>query len=190
MERIPWFGPPTVAPPQADRWWARIPASRGALAAAVVLTACSASANASRREGQATTTVATSRTTGVDPEALRIGQKAETIEGTVVELVSYQQSVPSTVVQPDRGKEFAAIDVEVCAGPRSPAQVTAEGFRVEMADGSRRGRSFLGPKEPVLAEARLAPGACMRGWVNFEVPQGTRPAYVVFEGSSLARWVA
>ena len=190
MDRIPRFNLHRAAPPRADRWRARNQVARGVLAAAVLLTACSASANASRREGRTTTSVATSRRTSVDPAALRIGQKAETTEGNVVQLLTYQQSVPPTVLQPEPGNEFAAVEAEICAGPRAPTQVTGEGFRVEMADGSRRGRSFLGPKEPVLTEAQLAPGACVRGWVNFEVPQGTRPAYVVFQGSSLARWTA
>ena len=86
--------------------------------------------------------------------------------------------------------EFAAIEAEICAGRRAPARATAEGFRIEMVDGSRRGRSFLGPKEPALTGDRLVPGACVRGWVNFEVPQGRRPAYVVYQGSSLVRWAA
>lgn len=190
IERIPRFYLSRAALPRANRWCARYQASRGVLAAAVLLTACSASANASRKEERATTSVATSRTTTVDPAALRIGQKAGTKEGNVVQLLTYQQSVPPAVVEPEPGREFAAIEAEICAGPRRPAQVTAEGFKIEMADGSRRGRSFLGPKEPALTQERLAPGACVRGWVNFEVPQGKRPAYVVFQGSSLARWAA
>lgn len=175
-----------------DRW--RVPGRRVrgvVVAAAVLLTACGSTAGASRDDERVTTTsVATSSTTIADPNALRMGQKTETKEGNVVQLLAYQQSVPATVLEPGPGTEFAAVEAEICAGPRRPAQVTAEGFKVEMADGSVRGRSFLGPKEPALTEARLAPGACVRGWVNFEVPQGRRPAYVVLAGSSLARWAA
>ena len=189
IERFPWFDLSRAVPPRADGWCARNQAARGVLAAAVLLSACSASASASRTEQRPTTSVATSRTS-VDPGALRIGQRAETSEGNVVHLLTYQQSVPPAVVEPDPGMEFAAIEAEICAGQRAPARATAEGFQIEMVDGSRRGRSFFGPKKPALTGDQLAKGACVRGWVNFEVPQGKRPAYVVFQGSSLVRWAA
>lgn len=177
----------------ARRWRVLTQPVAAALGAAVLLTSCNASASSDEARASTssvTTSVATNSSTVPGPGVLRIGEQATTKEGNVVKVLTYQQSLPSKAVEPDPGTEFAAVEAEICAGPSSAARVSAEGFKVEMADGDRRGRSFFGPKEPVLTEGRVMPGACARGWVNFEVPRGKRPAYVVFQGSSLARWAA
>lgn len=162
------------------------------LAAATALAACAPPAlERTDLVVEATTSTApATSTTAPDPAALRLGQRTTTREGNDVEVTAFVQPVSPGVLQPDRGMEFAAAEARICAGPRGARRVTAESFRIEMADGTTRGRSFLGPKEPALTEARLGGGECVRGWVNFEVPEGERPAHVVFQGSSVARWNA
>jgi hypothetical protein len=163
-----------------------------ALAAVVALAACTPPAV--RREDlvKATTSTisATTSTTAPDPLALTLGQRTKTKEGNDVEVTAFVQPVVAGVLEADPGKEFAAAEAQICAGPRGARRVTPESFKIEMPDGSVRGRSYFGPKEPLLADARLEGGACVRGWLNFEVPKGTRPAYVVFQGSSVVRWRA
>lgn len=169
-------------------------ASAGVLAATILLGACGADlGNEGRLASNAvvvtSAVVTTSPSTTPDPGALRVGQQRETTEGNAVKILAYEQPVPPGLLEPDPGMEFAAAEAEICAGRKGARRVTAESFNVEMADGSQRGRAFFGPKEPVFADGGLPPGACARGWVNFEVPKGSRPAYVVFRGSSVARWV-
>ena len=132
---------------------------------------------------------ATSSTTAPGPP-LRLGQEATTRDGNKVRVLTYQQPVPAALLEADAGKEFAAVEAEICAGGRAAPRVTPDSFKVELPDGTRRGRSYFGPKEPVLADAKLASGECARGWVSFEVPEGERPAYVVFQGSTMVRWSA
>ena len=134
------------------------------------------------------TTVATSPPTAPDPAALTMGQRADTREGNTVQMYSYVQPVVGGLLEADAGREYAAVEAEICAGPRGARRVTPDAIAVEMPDGTRRGRSYFGPKEPALDDARLEGGACTRGWVSFEVPADTRPAHVVFEGSSVIRW--
>lgn len=163
-----------------------------ALAASALLAACTSSGGTARVEiAKPTTTVSTTTaTTAPDPTAMRLGQRSRTTEGNEVEVTAFVQPVSAGVLEPDPGKEFAAAEAQICAGPRGARRVTPESFKIEMPDGTVRGRSYFGPKEPLLADARLDGGACVRGWVNFEVPEGQRPAYVVFQGSSVLRWNA
>lgn len=163
-----------------------------ALTAVVGVSACSPPAVQREQLVKATTstTSATTSTTIPDPMALTLGQRARTKEGNDVEVVAFVQPVTAGVLAADPGKEFAAAEAQICAGPRGARRVTPESFKVEMPDGTVRGRSYFGPKEPLLDDARLAGGACVRGWLNFEVPKGARPAYVVFQGSSVIRWRA
>jgi hypothetical protein len=137
-----------------------------------------------------TTTRVVTSTTAPDTSALNLGERSETREGNVIQMVAFVQPLRAGVIEPGVGMEFAAVEAEICAGPGGAQRVSPEAIHVELADGTRRGRSFFGPKEPALAETRLAGGDCVRGWVNFEVPEGVRPAYVVFSGSSVVRWTA
>lgn len=169
-------------------------AGGAALVAAVLLAGCATGAGPS--EQAVTTTaavVATTATTGFtapEPPTLRLGEKFTTSDGNTVLVHIYQQPVPATAIEADPGNQFAAVEVEVCAGKRGIPRATADSFRLELVDGTRRGRSFFGPKEPRFADAKLPPGECARGWVNFEAPVDERPAYVVFQGSSVGRWSA
>lgn len=160
-------------------------------ALALLLGACGGGGGADDDAARATTTtrVATS-TTAPDPNALRLGERSETREGNVVRMLAFEQPLRPGVIEPAVGMEFAAVEAEICAGPRGAQRVSPEAIHLELADGSRRGRSFFGPKEPALAETRLAGGDCVRGWVNFEVPEGERATHVVFAGSSVVRWTA
>jgi hypothetical protein len=121
---------------------------------------------------------------------LRIGENGTTRDGNTIRVLSYQQPVAGTVLEAGAGQEFAAVEAEVCAGRRSVPRVSPDSFKVELTDGSRRGRIYFGPKEPQLADTSLPTGQCARGWISFEVPEGKRPAFVVFQGSSVIRWSA
>lgn len=155
----------------------------------LLLAGCGGTATTTRPSTTTATTRPATRPTAADPGALRLGQRHDTSEGNAVQVHSYQQPLPPKDLEPDAGNEFAAVEVEICAGARGARRVTAESVALELPDGTRRGRSFFGPKEPALPTARLEPNACVRGWVNFEVPKGQRASHVVFEGSSTARWV-
>lgn len=159
-------------------------------AVAVVLAACSTTAQSTGdiavRETTSTTAAGAS-TTAPDPDSLAIGSRFTTEEGNTVQVHTFQQPVQGDVVGASAGREFAAIEAEVCAGRRS-ARVTPARFVLEMADGSRRARSYFGPKEPQFPEGPVMANQCVRGWVSFEVPEGQRASYVVFDGSSLGRW--
>lgn len=158
----------------------------------VALSACTSPAVQRDEIVKATTSTlsAATSTTAPDPGALTMGQRSRTKEGNEVEVTAFVQPVSAGVLEPDPGKEFGAAEAQICAGPRGARRVSPESFKLEMADGTVRGRSYFGPKEPQFADARLEGGACVRGWLNFEVPKGQRPAYVVFQGSSVVRWNA
>lgn len=158
------------------------------VAVALMLTSCGGTAPPRDTAVRATTsTTAAVPTTAPDPNALVIGAPFKTEEGNTVTVLTFQQPVRGDAVEADAGREFAAVEAEVCAGRRS-ARVTPGRFALEMADGTRRSRSYFGPKEPEFPDAQVTANQCVQGWVSFEVPEGERPSYVVFDGSSLGRW--
>ncbi|MGH9178372.1 MAG: hypothetical protein ACRD0N_07450 [Acidimicrobiales bacterium] len=131
-------------------------------------------------------------TTSTSPAAppLRMGEDGTTRDGNTIRVLTYHQPLDGTVLEAGAGQEFAAVEAEICAGRRSAPRVSPDSFKVELADGTRRGRSYFGPKEPELDDTSLPSGQCVRGWISFEVPEGKRPAFVVFQGSSVIRWSA
>ena len=145
----------------------------GLIVSAAILPACTSGTTTVEEDVAArpSTSTSTSTTTTTDPgpTPLLIGEGAPTRDGNVVKVVTYQQPVPAGAIEPDPGMEYGAIEVP---------------------DGTRRGRSRFGPREPALAEASLEPDECVRGWVSFEVPTNERPVNVVFSGSSVVRWGA
>lgn len=166
----------------------------GLLVSAATFTACTSGTATVDQDVAArpatSSSAAVTTTTDPGPAPLLIGEGAPTRDGNVVKVVTYHQPVPAGAIEPDPGMEYGAIEVEICAGRRGAPRVTPDGFSVELPDGTRRGRSRFGPREPALAEASLGPGECVRGWVSFEVPTNERPVHVVFSGSSVVRWGA
>lgn len=168
----------------------------GLLVPAAILTACASGTTevdqteVDRDVPARPTASSSTTTTDAGPAPLLIGEGTTTRDGNVVKVVSYHQPVPAGAVEPDPGMEYGAVEVEICAGRRGAPRVTPDGFSVELPDGTRRGRSRFGPREPALAEANLGPDECVRGWVSFEVPANERPVHVVFSGSSVVRWGA
>lgn len=161
----------------------------GAAVALLLLVSCSTTAQHSDDIAvrDTTTTTASVSTIAPDPDAIAIGSPFTTDEGNTVTVRSFEQPVSGEVVGASAGREFAAVEAEVCAGRRS-ARVSPARFILEAADGSRYARSYFGPKEPAFPDGPVMAKQCVQGWVSFEVPEGERPRYVVFDGSSVGRW--
>lgn len=76
---------------------------------------------------------------------------------------------------------------------RAPPPRPGDGGGLQGRDGRRQRSGPVVPRAEGAGAHRgeAGPGRVRAGgWVNFEVPQGRRPAYVVLAGSSLARWAA
>lgn len=165
-----------------------------AAATAVLLGACGRTASGLdapvATTAPPTSSTTTTLATPAEPAPLHIGEKAQTRDGNSVSVLSWEQPVEGTAVEPGPGQEYGSAEAEICAGRRGAPRVSPESFAVELTDGTRRGRTYFGPREPALSGGSLAAGECVRGWLTFEVPRGQRPAYVVFKGSSQVRWLA
>jgi hypothetical protein len=126
-------------------------------------------------------------TTTSAPKGSALGATLKTPNGNSLTVYSYEQ--PATglnqFLQPQQpNDEFAAIDVQGCAGT-SAASLNPFDFNLQMPDNTRREPTY--GKDPALHSTDLTPGDCVRGWVTFEVPAGTRATSVVYSarGSSL-----
>ncbi|HET7487780.1 MAG TPA: hypothetical protein VFJ85_07620 [Acidimicrobiales bacterium] len=160
----------------------------------LLLGACGTRSNALDAPASTTTTTqpAASTTTAVgETPPLALGQPGKTRDGNTIRVLSWVQPVASSgPLEPDLNQVYAAAEIEICAGRRGAPRVSPEVFAVQLEDGSSRGRTYFGPQQPELGDAKLVADQCVQGWVNFEVPSGHRPSYVVFKGSSHLRWLA
>ncbi len=130
-----------------------------------------------------------SKSNAPSQQNLSIGDTATFANGSSVTLYSYTSPVQSDnpLKQPQAGNQFAAIDVEGCAGNTEVTNESGEArefvfspffFTLEMPDGTRLQRT-ISVVEPALSTVNLQTGDCVRGSVTFEVPQGVTPRYVV-----------
>ena len=142
-----------------------------------------------------TTSIATqpstqAKTTSANPD-LGIGDTSITASDNKLTVHSYESPIPppDDYTKPDPGKAFAAIDVEGCANPdtNESTGLNPYDFTLQMPDNTRL-EPDIGAKEPALNDTTLTPGDCVRGWVTFQVPQGQKPKFVVFTGSSIIKW--
>jgi hypothetical protein len=126
--------------------------------------------------------------------AYAIGQEAITPAGSSLTVYTYEQPVvadsqfPS--IEPDPGNEYAAIQVGSCvAATAMPTSIHAFYFELQMPDDTRR-RSSYPVREPALNSTELNTGDCIRGWVSFQVPVGTRPKLIIFsvDGGASVKW--
>lgn len=96
--------------------------------------------------------------------------------------------------QPPPGKTYGAIDAEECAsatGSNTGADETD--FTIVLSDGSSVGEpdTLDGDPTPLASESELGSssqplpaGQCDRGWIVFDIPDGTTPTYVEFDGTT------
>jgi hypothetical protein len=92
---------------------------------------------------------------------------------------------------PDDGHQFAAADVEYCAGPSGDRfGPSSFEFQLAMPDNTRlRSTNSAGLQQPTLESTPLQAGECIRGWINYEVPTATSPRFLIYtSGGAAARW--
>ena len=134
----------------------------------------------------------TTTTTAPRAKTFAVGDKVAYQDGSSIQLFTYEQPVPQgrfSSVEP--GNELAVIDVEFCAATSGRAfSYNDLGFKAQMAD-NRQYEATYGGRDPDLGSGDLPPGAgCKRGFVTLKVPQGQRPAFVLWDysGTEQARW--
>ncbi len=122
-----------------------------------------------------------------DPEEgnmSNVGEGVTFSSGAKVTVYSYSSPVQSNneFSKPEAGTQFAAIDVEGCAGSQSGDENSLNPyyFSLQMPDNTRM-RPTASVAEPALPLTNLLPGGCVRGLVTFQVPQGQGPSHVHFE---------
>jgi hypothetical protein len=114
-----------------------------------------------------------------------VGERVMTATGNAVTLQAYIPSV-SGASTTAANSTLATADIEICAN--SPAQVSPDLFRLELASGTLVAPSPNSGQEPALPTKALTAGACVRGWVGFELPSDSPASTLVFRGSSVVRW--
>jgi hypothetical protein len=112
-----------------------------------------------------------------------IGQRATLSNGDTVQVHAYSANItPSNQFsKPRPGSAFATLDVEACSGssPTPGGLLNPFFFHLEVP-GSSPIQAGIPVKEPALNVTSLAPGACSRGFVTFEVPTDKTPTTVVY----------
>jgi hypothetical protein len=99
--------------------------------------------------------------------------------------------LPRRSQNPIPGREFAIIDVEICASATVAGPSDDVWFALQMADNSVIKGNLVGQIEPKLGLGTVpAGGGCKRGLVTFEAPIGQRPLFVVWDhpGSGAVKW--
>jgi hypothetical protein len=132
---------------------------------------------------------------------LSIGDTATFDYGDTVTVYSYTSPAQPTnsVWTPTPGTQYAAIDVEGCAGSveytnpdtgNTQMKFNPFSFALQMPDNTRL-QPMVGVVEPALNAANLFAGECLRGSVSFEISQGQTLSYVLLTNSqpqNSARW--
>ncbi|HEY2673640.1 MAG TPA: hypothetical protein VGJ07_25165, partial [Rugosimonospora sp.] len=102
-------------------------------------------------------------------------------------------------VPPDRsGDEWAAADIQTCAETGSVFQVTVSNapWSLSYPDGTdliptrTSAPQFPQPGYP-HSPSTLQPGQCLRGWIVFAVPAGSRPQVIRYapQGATAIDWL-
>lgn len=133
-----------------------------------------------------------SSSSGASSKTYKVRDKVQTRDGNTVQVYAFVPNVTSSnqFTRPKAGTTYSAIDVEGCAGTKPDSfGLNPFDFSLAMSDNTRA-QPTLPVKTPALNSESQAAGVCNRGWVTFEVPDGSTPATVVYGsfGTSV-RWV-
>jgi hypothetical protein len=142
--------------------------------------------------GEETSAEAFPQSSASSQQDLSIGDTATFEYGDTVTVYSYNAPVQSNneFIQPQPGNQFAAIEVEGCAGdvevtgPTGNPQMAVNPFffALQMPDNTRLQHSAP-VVEPAFNATNLSAGDCVRGSITFEVSQDIAPVYVFFDSA-------
>lgn len=132
------------------------------------------------------------------PRTLALGQTAavsDTTPGGIDLVTVFSVTYPVTSQDPldptpEAAKQFAAADVEMCAGPGgSQNGPNPLEFSLVFASGDRVPATLGDIREPAVADVHaLRPGQCVRGFVPFEIVQGTHPSTIEYGLINAFQW--
>ena len=83
------------------------------------------------------------------------------------------------------GQEYAQVDAQSCAGPSAANSVGPADFVLQLSSGGQVGPR-LNVRDPALYQNRLQAGACIRGFITFQIPAGTTGSLVIYLPSGAA----
>ena len=130
----------------------------------------------------------TATSTPATGEIVPMGMRVDTTKGYVI-VHSYAPLVAGAAgPTPAPGDAFGAADVEACAGPTADANTGVSTVRFHLQIGKFTLRPTTPVKLPALQDGVLAANQCARGWLTFEFPQGSKPAYIIFQSTKVIGW--
>lgn len=141
----------------------------------------------------ATTTISTRQsTTTVTPTTIRsfpVGEQQIFRDGTKLTVYAYTESnLSARFSQPNAGYHWAAVDFQACAGSNQ-FSVNRLYLILSMPDNSRIQRDGTTTRAPDLSSADLPAGECVRGWLTYQVPDGSRPSTIIWDDPQrFAKW--
>jgi hypothetical protein len=121
-------------------------------------------------------------------EIVPMGMRVDTTKGHVVVYSYIPLAAGPSGPSPAPGDTFGAADIEACAGPTADANTGISTARFHLQIGKFTLRASAPAKQPALVDAVLAPNQCARGWLTFELPQGTKPGFIVFQSTKVIGW--
>lgn len=158
------------------------------VAGLVLLAGCSTE----NRAGVETGKVAETQSPAATQKTFAQGEKVETKTGNFVTFHAYGPAKSDNqFIKPKEGKEYAAIDMEFCAGlavEEGAAGANPFDFAIQLPDNTR-GEQTIDIKEPGLHDTTLPPNECVRGWITFEIPAGQKATFVLYNGEdTIVKW--
>lgn len=148
---------------------------------------------------QEATTTPAAPTTTTPPNQLALGQTFTnpTTGTTATAFQVVRPGAPNAPASEPANTEWAALDVEVCVGPRAPADsyITGQVWKLRDANNGQFDRSSIGynqfPTPEYPHEQAVVPGECFRGWIVFSVIVGVPLTAVEYRPDGLQsfpRW--
>jgi hypothetical protein len=181
--QIIWTRPEPRRPP--GRYRAAVSAVRRLVAGIAVLLAAAGCAHAAPATGTIPVPVATSATPDAPPgpDGPRLGTSARPDNGQV-------EATVFSFRPPPGGTGWAAADVQVCAVPNAIFDVTVSQGPWLLLLSPGPGTPASTAPDGTLPQPRyptgyrhLHPGDCLRGWLGFSVPSGSRAIAVQYAPS-------
>ena len=111
-------------------------------------------------------------------------------DGTKLTVYTYTESnLSARFAQPSAGYHWAAVDFQACAG-NIQLSVNRLYLILSMQDNSRIQRDGNTTRTPELTSADLPAGECVRGWLTYQVPDGSKPVTIIWDDPQrFAKWV-
>lgn len=156
------------------------------IGAVIVVGLIASAANGNKGTSTTTNSTDTIQTQAVEKTEFKVGETATSDDKSItIKSVERNYDTGNSYAQPESGKEFVLVTVEIVNNGSSNMDYNTYEFKMQDSNGVQQSEALMALSEGKLNSGSLAPGGKVSGKLAYEVPKGDAGLKLLYQSFSL-----